>query len=85
MIWAAIYALVLAAVTIIVALKAEHLGRREEGLEQYARDLEDWETKYSVRMVALTNMFRYAKRLGDEDPLLKERIVSIEKELFPGE
>ena len=63
----------------------ERAHKYNESLDVYARDLEDWEIKHKVRSVALSNMFRYAKRLSDEDPRLAERFKRIKEELSPDE
>jgi len=59
------------------------LDDREERLEAYARDLENWETTYKVRNVALSNVLRYADRLAEFDPVIREQVDVIRRELFP--
>ena len=85
MIWAMCYAVVLLIVSIILVRRNGFLTKRAEHLEEYARQLETWETKYKVRSVALSNTFRHARRLSDEDPRLAERFKRIEEELFSDE
>lgn len=70
---------------IYISLRVQRrLNVREAGLEGYASDLDNWDTKLKTREVALSGLLRYMDRLAELHPELKVSWVVLKREMFAG-